>query len=293
MITQDDRLIVLDNFSIDETLPKFKKDVEQLNVNPRGNVLIRTTGGSIFQATSNGTFDIGNIAMEGSNPERPSGLQRMIDKAKALFKKKETIEISVEQFFSSLKETASDIKLIEERIKGYDELLERTKSSGQIALQERVLEQMHMVKEESKLLDAGFTKYITERDVVTFYKKSDRGLALDYVKNFTRVIPCEIIDAKNELDKLHVFDNYVIMHYDPNKEAYALTKEEIEKKKDPILFGIIQGSDRLYFVGDWVDEVCDLTFDGLIEVLGEDKLDENELKVNIYGDVNLIDCKED
>ena len=82
------------------------------------------------------------------------------------------------------------------------------------------------------------------------------------------------------------------MHYDPNKEASEMTEKEVEDKKDPILFGLIQGSDKLYFVGDWIDDVCDLTFDELVEVLGEDGIDETKLDVNMYGDVEDIPCEE-
>ena len=39
------------------------------------------------------------------------------------------------------------------------------------------------------------------------------------------------------------------------------TREEREKAKrrDPILFGIFKESRKLYYIGDWVDDYCDLT----------------------------------
>ena len=140
-------------------------------------------------------------------------------------------------------------------------------------------------------MDAGFNVTISEDNVVKFYKESDKGLRLDWIKNFTRMIPCEVIDAKVKLDNLKIFDNYVVMHYDPDAKSYAMTQQEIEDAKDPILFGVIEGSRKLYFVGDWVDEVCDLTLDALVTELGGDGIDEHQLKVNMYGDVNLIDCE--
>jgi len=54
-----------------------------------------------------------------------------------------------------------------------------------------------------------------------------------------------------------------------------MTKEEIQKMKDPILFGMIKESNRLYFIDDWEDEYCDLTFDEIIDVIGENKLTKN------------------
>lgn len=74
-------------------------------------------------------------------------------------------------------------------------------------------------------------------------------------------------------DKLHVFDNYCILHYDPEKKSYQMTVEEREreriKKNDPILFGILRGSRDLYYIADWIDETCDLTLDKFIKTLDE------------------------
>jgi hypothetical protein len=66
-----------------------------------------------------------------------------------------------------------------------------------------------------------------------------------------------------------VFDNYVILHYDYSGEAVEETKEEKAKKKDPIMFGLIQGSKNLYYIGDWIDDYCDLTLDVIIKKLGK------------------------
>lgn len=50
--------------------------------------------------------------------------------------------------------------------------------------------------------------------------------------------------------------------------------------KDPILFGKIKETDKLYFIADWQDEHCDLTFDKLIDFMGKDK-DETKISNNI------------
>jgi len=298
MITDDEkRLRVLEDFSIDEKLPKYLYELDQLNNNPRGNVLIRTSGGRVFQAANDGTFSIGGMGgITSGSTEKKGFFGRLMDDIKGYGKtkvKQVTPEISIQEFFNGIKKGAKNIKNVEARTTGYEALLKRAEDSGQVALAERLLGNIEIVKYETKLVDAGFDVCISEADVTEFYKKSDRGVALDYVKNFTRVIPCEIIEAKQKLDELKIFDNYVIMHYDPNKEAYQMTEEEIEDKKDPILFGLIRGSDKLYFIGDWIDDICDLTFDELVEVLGEDGIDETKLNVNMYGDVEDVPCSED
>lgn len=46
--------------------------------------------------------------------------------------------------------------------------------------------------------------------------------------------------------------------------------EEERRSKDPILFGVFQDNqsrtviDRFYYLGDWVDEYCDLTLDKMV-----------------------------
>ena len=77
------------------------------------------------------------------------------------------------------------------------------------------------------------------------------------------------------MNELLIFDNYCILHYDPEKKSYAQTieeqKRETQKRRDPILFGLIRGSNKLYYITDWVDEFCDLTLDKFVETLQIEK----------------------
>ena len=61
-----------------------------------------------------------------------------------------------------------------------------------------------------------------------------------------------------------------------------MTKKEKEIKKDPILFGVIKKSRKLYYVADWKDEVCDLTLDKMFSELGENVLKINNKSVKSY-----------
>ena len=158
--------------------------------------------------------------------------------------------------------------------------IEQGKLSGQTSLKETLQEKLAAVKYENILYATGDVTTITEEQVVTFVKKSEKGIRLDWIKNFNRVIPSLIIDKKVEMDKLGVFDNYVIMHYDPNKKSYKETKEEFEKRKDPILFGVIKDVNKLYYVGDWEDEFCNLTLTDFIDEFGQDGIDANNITVN-------------
>jgi hypothetical protein len=101
------------------------------------------------------------------------------------------------------------------------------------------------------------------------------------------------LDTKARLDELKIFDNYVIMHYDPDGVNSSMTDEEVEEaKKDPILFGVIAGSRKLYYIGDWVDEYCDLTLDAFIDEFGKDVINKNNITAEIdvnFGETTLAE----
>ena len=110
---------------------------------------------------------------------------------------------------------------------------------------------------------------------------------MDYIANYVRTIPLDIIKKKIEVDMLEVFDNYVILHYDPQGNAVEMTpaekKKEVDKAKDPILFGVIAGSNKLYYIADWIDTTIadDLTWETMVENLGQDVLEKDFLKNKI------------
>jgi hypothetical protein len=85
------------------------------------------------------------------------------------------------------------------------------------------------------------------------------------LKNYARVIPKEVLKIRNLAETKKLFDGYVVVHTSDGS-AKMLTRLE---RKDPILFGIIENSDKLYFVADWEDELCDLKFSEIIDTLSK------------------------
>lgn len=234
---------------------------------------------------------------------QPDGLiKKAFSKTKSWFKKKavpkeepkkqEAVIVentyTVEEFFKELKLRGQKIKVIADRIKDFEKVLEYVKSTHQKALQERIEATLEIVRAETNLLSLGLKTVILEGMVVFFHKKCTerdrRSLRLDWIKNFARIIPEKLVEMKNRCDQLEIFDNYVILHYDPNNKGSLETKEEIAKKKDPILFGVISGSRNLYYIGDWIDEHCGLTLRAFIEEFGSKTVKANDLSTNIKVD---------
>ena len=199
---------------------------------------------------------------------------RFIDKIKLLFKKTEKPEMDVISFFTNIKATSKDsFNGYVNRVEKYLKAIHDAKIIGQEALVEKLSREMLANKYESFLAAEGYYHVVTEQQVIDFVKKTERGVSLDYVKNFIRPIPQCVVDKIAEADKLEVFDNYVIMHYDPKGVNRQDTAREEAKKRDPIVFGVIAGSTKLYYITDWVDEYCDLTLEKFVDTLNITKDD--------------------
>lgn len=281
MLTRDkENLEVLENFVIDKNLPKHKvKESSRLNFD----------SGNSFAVTSGNV--IGSWGEDGDN-DSPIGVTASFKKLawyESLYqffsrkKKQEPVKISIIEFFQKIKDSVSsesfDEKKYNKRVNGYIKTLENAKKAGQVSFIETISDQLNAVKYENLLYAAGNVTTITEQQIITFYKEATKGVRLDWIKNFNRVIPDIIIDKKVKLDKLKVFDNYVVMHYDPDKKSFKETEAEKAARKDPILFGLIKGVDRLYFIADWTDEYCDLTLETLINKFGNKVIKSNNISV--------------
>ena len=194
------------------------------------------------------------------------------------WEKEEAMEFDAIQFFDAMKTLLkSETLTYASRIKPYIVALKQAHDMGQESLAQNLISAMFINKYESILYAGGIRHKVTEEQVVNFVKKAEKGVRLDYIKNFVRPLPESAVAAKKSADKLMVFDNYVILHFDPELKSFAETQAEQEKKRqkkaDPIMFGLISGSKNLYYITDWIDDYCDLTLDKFVEVAGLDDKD--------------------
>lgn len=159
---------------------------------------------------------------------------------------------------------SSDIEVAAVKLK---ELIAKTRVNGQVALSKRLETEYQNVLNEIVLVKNGLFHYLDEDDVVKLLQKADFGIRIDFWNDYPDFIPDDVLEAKRNADSLCVFDNWCIMHYDPKGEALKQIKTE-EWRRDPILFGMIVGSDRLYYVKDWETEKDHLTIDKVCKMLG-------------------------
>lgn len=199
----------------------------------------------------------------------------ILNKIKSLFKKKEN-EVKEDEkymdalhFFSLVKTSSKEsVATYRDRVSDYLTAVHNAVTTGQTALMEDLLRGLVTNKYESVLFAEGLYYIVTEEQMVSFVKQCERGIKLDYIKNFTRPLPQDVVSKIERVNQLEVFDNYVVLYYDPDGKIYKETAREEAKRKDPIVFGVIAGSTKLYYIADWVDEYCDLTLEKFIDAIG-------------------------
>ena len=179
-----------------------------------------------------------------------------------------------QQYFDSMKEKKNTVSS-EDLKKIYDNCLElanKYRITGQVRGLRKILFCMESIEKEQKLVDMGITTFIYKDDidfyidsVVKSRKRDEKPIKIIELERYGREIPDEIVEVIDKTKEL--FDQMYIVYTDYTK----LCKIEAERKqKDPILFGTFQNKkkkvciDRFYYLGDWIDEFCDLTLDKMI-----------------------------
>lgn len=190
--------------------------------------------------------------------------------------KKDVIKI-----FGDIKNSIRDEKLDEKIVETYTNFVETNYSGLQTFLNGTVRQKAAVLTKETKA--SNNYKNISESDLIKFILNSERGLVMDEIKFYRRTIPQNVQQNIDEAIEEKVFDNIYILYYDVTPSPFFMKiKHDKAKKcniiedklKDPIAFGVISGSDRLYFIDDWIDEYCNLQFQNIVDFLNEDK--ENE-----------------
>lgn len=166
---------------------------------------------------------------------------------------------------------------LDRRLEKLEKAIYQAIENGQEFLAEKFMKELARETRESLLYAKGVRYYIEKSDLHKYKHKIKGGHISDTdFKNYTRVIPKDVLAEKKKYEQF--FDSFVIYHYYDKEvekkleEKQKMTPDEVSKMKDPILFGRINETDRLYFLADWEDEYCDLTFDEIVDVVGENKL---------------------
>lgn len=165
---------------------------------------------------------------------------------------------------------------IERRIKLLEKAFEQAADAGQDMLGDKVLREIAAYGRMSVMSAKGI-KWCISKDELNKYKRriKDGHISDTPLRQYTRAIPKKVLDKLDSVRDL--FDDFVIYHYWNQKAEEGskdMSADEKAAMKDPVLFGTIKESyDKLFFIADWEDEFCDLTFDEMLEAMGKDYAD--------------------
>ena len=219
-------------------------------------------------------------------------------------------DLTVSQYFDYVKslKKETDTAYTQQMLDICLSLIKKFEITNQKAAVKKATIAAELLKKDLLFAEKGFTTYVLLDDVTRFIKHvSNHNVKLTEIENFPREIPDDIIDKWVEVRDLFdkgyvVFTDYTDEDDESEKTVAAATgkasvSKDIEKRrkeKDPILFGAVKADkdqssmrgncyERLFYIGDWVDDYCDLTFDKMLKTMTELNIKPTELKFSEDG----------
>ena len=150
-------------------------------------------------------------------------------------------------------------------------LLKKTKITGQTAAAKKIVDQYSLIMRELKAASFGFNTIVYKSDIEKFIDKiSKNPVKIIELHKYSREVDDSVMDKLILAKENELFDEYYVLFTDYSmKETKKVAKER--RDKDPILFGAFKSQDknnipeeRFFYIGDWVDEYCDLTLEEML-----------------------------
>lgn len=175
--------------------------------------------------------------------------------------------VTAKEYFEGLKAKKQTIE-DQDLKKVYDNcmnLLNKYQITGQIDATKKLIFHLETIEKERAIVKKGINTFVYLNDITEYIEKvNDRSVKCIELPKFEREIPDDIVEAIAETKD--IFDEFFVVFTDYTK----VHEQKIQKERDPILFGMFKDNststivDRMYFIGDWEDEYCDLTLDKLV-----------------------------
>ena len=178
-------------------------------------------------------------------------------------------KITPSQYFDFLKDAKKTIttKALKDSYDVFIKLAEKYNKLGQVESMKKLCFLADTLIKEEKLIELGITTYVYKDTIEDYIENvADKTVKIVELSRYMREVPDDLVETVEKCKEL--FDEFYVVFTDyTGKEERKVEKER--RDKDPILFGVFKNernvSDRFYFIGDWVDEYCDLTLDKMVE----------------------------
>lgn len=166
---------------------------------------------------------------------------------------------------------------LRDRIAKLQKIIKDTQLVGQTGLYEKSVHALVACVRELEAISIGCGRFVM-KDFIEKYRavRKDNGKSPVYFTpwhQFPRTAPKYVQDKILEVQEKKIFDSYHVLYLDYARDSKPIqsNKDKI-KEKDPILFGCFDHTpDKFYFIVDWVDDFCDLTFSEFVKAVGVSK----------------------
>lgn len=198
-----------------------------------------------------------------------------------LFWKKEK-KYTVDEFFNLIKEWLSETnyKMAVKYKKEIVSKINQCMKLGQQTMIDKLNSQLAGIKKEMLVLARlWLKKYVYESDICDLENKGIEGRSIrrKTLERYEGIIPedkqKEILTAK----KSWLFDEIIVIYTRKRERPVALdkkvkTKDPVRENVDPICFGKITGTGRLFIISDRTDDECDFDMKKLDKLVGVKKI---------------------
>lgn len=173
-------------------------------------------------------------------------------------------------------------------------LITKYEKSGQNKALQKLLHLTSCVEKEREVIHTGIDMFVYRDDVFEYIEDvAKKVIKVIEMKNYTRDIPREVLEKYHKVESL--FDEFYVVYTDYSGNIERKTKAE-KRDKDPILFGVfkkkINGThylnDRMYVIGDWEDEYCDLTLEKMVSEYKEVKGKDIDQKIKTPTEIGIL-----
>lgn len=220
----------------------------------------------------------------------------------------ETQEISPYEYFQQLKEKVNEMddKTLNILYNNALNLVEKYKKTGQKKAIKKLVFHLETIMKEKQIIDLGVTKYVYKNDIEDYIEDvASNQVVIKDLASYERDIPNEIVEVIEKVKPY--FDEFYVVYTDyTGKDSKQVQKER--REKDPILFGVFMNrnkavqSERFYYIGDWVDEYCDLTLDKMVaemkdaygaDIVNKIPVDIPQTEEELKQQLNALNVEED
>ncbi|MDK1672845.1 hypothetical protein QOK74_08165 [Staphylococcus saprophyticus] len=212
-----------------------------------------------------------------------------------LFKAKKK-RISPSKYFDEIKNKKHEVtdKTLNEYYDNCLKLITKYENSGQRKALEKLLHLTSCVEKEREVIHMGIETFVYRDDVFEYIEDVAKNvIKVIELKNYSRDIPDDVLEKYHTVK--HLFDEFYVVYTDYTGNTERKIKAE-KRDKDPILFGVFKKkigktnylNDRMYVIGDWEDEYCDLTLEKMVTEYKESKNKNIEQNIKTPNEVESL-----